>query len=195
MENCFNRIGLIVLLLYLAKPMAKAGGLSAFEEKTPYNNTLSYDGSSSYLVYFDFTSQPNLATKLVYFKSFYFYKGHIIGKADSAFFVVNEAKLQMFKFKNSEQFEKYLLENSLKPSIWTRWYDFRYDLANFKDWPLLLIGAWPFVLLLLAMFIYSLATLKKNKHKILYNAKIAYLALCIGFVLFVYLFQIFPQSI
>lgn len=194
MEKCFKGL-LFVIVLCLTNMLAKAGGLSAFEEKTPYNNTLSYDGSGSHWAYFDFTSRPNLATKLVYFKEFYFYKGHIIGKADSLFFVVNEAEPEMAEFKNKAQFEKYLREHSLKPLVWTRWYDFKYDLANFKDWPFHLIAAWPFVLALLALLVYSLATLKNNKHKMLYSAKIAYMVLCIGFVLFVYLFQIFPQSI
>lgn len=182
--------------------IAQAGGLSAFEEKTPYQNNLSYDGSSASLVYFSFADKEGftddtLQKKLgvAYFKNFYFYKGYVVGSADTVFFVINEAKPAIIKFKSRPKFEIYLRDNNLKPLIWTRSYDFKYDLANFKDWPFIVLFSWPFILLLVILFLYSLATLKKNKHKILYTVKSAYLILCIAFVLFAYLFQIFPQSI
>ncbi|KQC02797.1 hypothetical protein [Pedobacter sp. Hv1] len=201
MKDSLKKIGCVLIVLLYFKQQSMAGGYAAFEERTPYHNLLVYDGSSSYLVYLEY-SDSNSSTignsntkENAYFKQFYFYKGYIVGRADSLFFVANERKPTVLKFTDSVKFEAFLIKNNLKPKLWTRWYDHYYDEANFKYLLLFAFFLFPITLLIISLYLYCFVNVLKGKKVKFYKAKMFYLIALPSFILFVYLFQTFPQSI
>lgn len=201
MKNNFKKIGLLLIILLCFQQLAIAGGYAAFEEETPYHNHLVYDGSSSHLVCLEY-SDNNLSTVgypntivTACFKQFYFYKGYIIGRTDSLFIVANERKPAVLKFTDSVKFEAFLIKNNLKPKLWTRWYDHYYDEANFKYILFFAFFLFPITLPIIFLYGYCLVHILKGKKAKFYKVKIAYLIALPSLILFIYLFQAFPQSI
>ena len=189
-----------VLLFFFLPTFLLAGGLSSFQESTPYNNTLYYDGSAGSPVTFMFGATSGASDTLsiqatqTAFSDFYFYKGHIIAETDTSFTVINEKVPAINFFDDQASFDTYLDANNLRPKIWTRWYNKNYDEANFKTLGFAAFYFFPISLVIIGLAIYFAISIRKTRNRTYKVFKKVYLTVLIAFVAFVCLFQMFPQS-
>lgn len=191
-----------LILLLISLPFAiLAGGLSSFQEPTPYGNTVYYDGSAGAPITFHFgeTSKASDTLSLkaagTAFSDFYFYKGFLIAETDTTGTIINERDPEILFFKDKRLFSNYLNTHNLKPKIWTRWYNKNYDQANFKSFVFLAFFFFPVTLVLIGLAIYFLVSLKKTKTTGYKTFKKIYLIALITVAGLIFLLQTFPQSI
>jgi hypothetical protein len=111
---------LLFLPLFLTTLGCFAGGLSAWQEETPYGHTIYHDGSAGGWVCL------SIVTNSICFQHFYFYKGHTVAYSDSSYFIINERKETVQKFTNEQQWLEAIQQQNLKP-IFKREYNSDYS--------------------------------------------------------------------
>ncbi len=93
-------------------------------------------------------------TQLDHVNQWYFYKDHIIGKANE-YFIINEWSNVLQLFQKEEDWQAAIDQQHLRPKLWTRWY--MYEWHFFSDNLLFaLILAFPLTLTLLGLFLWNL---------------------------------------
>ena len=193
-------ISLIALLLFFLPFNSLAGGLSSFQERTPYDNTLYYDGSAGSPVTFMFGATSRASDMIskqatqTAFSDFYFYKGYVIAETDTSFTVINEKQPGIHLFNDQASFDAFLDANNLRPKIWTRWYNKNYDEANFKSLSFMVFYYFPISLVIIGLAIYFTISIRKTRNNAYKSFKKVYLIGLVAFIVFTYLLQIFPQS-
>ncbi|WP_313376760.1 hypothetical protein [Chishuiella sp.] len=116
-----------------------AGGLSAWNEVTPYGHEMYHDGTSSGRI------TLSLDSTSVSFKNFYFYKGYTIAKSDSLFLIINEKTQKVQKFTNEKKWKTQLKQKKLVP-FFQRDYDSNYSSAFGSGFIFLILVPYPFFL-------------------------------------------------
>ncbi|MFB6456786.1 hypothetical protein ACE38W_16055 [Chitinophaga sp. Hz27] len=114
----------LILLTFLAPLSCMAGGLSAWEEETPYHHTLSHDGESTGWV------MLSMDTTTLSFQHFYFYKGYIVASADSSQFIINEKTMTVQQFADVNKWQQAIAAQHLNP-LWKREFDDCYGTDKF----------------------------------------------------------------
>lgn len=152
-----------IVLFVAFSNMCYAGGLSAWEDATPYGNKLYYDGGSERLVEF------TLKEKEVWFKEFYFYKNYTVAKGDAAFYIIDEKKDKIEVFHNKQDFEKALKERELNPFFIVRWYDDNY--GSDKFWIPFSLVLFPFPFLMPILWLICLISLFRQSDKMVFLKK------------------------
>ncbi|GAA4333717.1 hypothetical protein GCM10023184_27090 [Flaviaesturariibacter amylovorans] len=71
----------------------------------------------------------------------YFYKGHVVGRLVSGYFVANERSGEIRGFEEEQYWKEYLAERDLVPKYWTRWHTGNWRWLDDYAFALLLIGA------------------------------------------------------
>ncbi|WP_133551481.1 hypothetical protein [Pedobacter duraquae] len=200
LTSFMSLINLTTLVLFFLPTSLLAGGLSSFQERTPYDNTVYYDGSAGSPVTFMFgaTSRASEAISKqatqTAFSDFYFYKGYVIAETDTSFTVINEKQPSVNFFNDQSSFDAYLDANNLRPKIWTRWYNKNYDEANFKPLSFMAFYYFPVSIFIIGLTIYFTISIRKTKNNAYKSFKKVYLIGLVVFIAFVYFLQVFPQS-
>lgn len=140
-----NRYFFVLLLLLNMVSLAFAGGMSAWQEKTPYGHDIEHDGTAGGWICMQ------IDTNSVCFQHFYFYKGHTIAESKSEFFIINEKTERIQKFTNQEQWRKAVIVQKLVP-LWKREYNDNYGIDKFAGAILLILVPIPLFLPLLWLF-------------------------------------------
>lgn len=139
------------ILLFLAGTVRSfAGGLSFWQERTPYGHTIEHDGGAGGWVCL------SLDTSSVCFQQFYFYKGHTIARTDSAFFIINEKEQIIQRFTNKALWQKAIAAQGLEP-FWKREYNDNYGID--KIWMPFCFVFFPFPFLLPLLWLFCLISL------------------------------------
>jgi hypothetical protein len=119
-----------------------AGGLSAWQEDTPYGHSMDHDGMAGGWIYMQ------IDTTSVGFQQFYFYKGYTIAHSDSAFYIIDEKANHIQKFNSNAQWQKAIAEQNLKPLL-KREYNSSYGIDKVLGPVFLLMAPFPLLLPLL----------------------------------------------
>ncbi|MFC4211841.1 hypothetical protein ACFOWA_11645 [Pedobacter lithocola] len=130
---------------FLSSLTCSAGGLSAWQEDTPYDHKIDHDGTSGGWVCLA------LDTTSVCFKEFYFYKGCTIAKSDSLYYIINERKATVQQFNNQKNWLKAIKAQNLEP-FFKREFNSDYSSA-FGDGLFFFIVFFPFPFLLPIMWL------------------------------------------
>lgn len=191
-----RKYSLFVVLLFCCIFHGYAGGLSSFEERTPFGNRLYYDGTATGTVWFFFSpSASSNENDGLSFNRFYFYKNFLIAESKNTYYIIDERQRNYKRYADRLLFEEALKHHRLKPRIRTRWYDHHYDEANLKWIYFMAIIMFPLTIVIAGMYlysIYSLAIQRSKKFKIL---KKTYLLTISIFMFVLFVIQTFPQSI
>lgn len=102
---------LIFIFQFFSGQQAKAGGFSAWTEKTPYGAEMYHDGTSDGIIVLSLDSQS------VAFKHFYFYKGHVVARSDSYFFIINEKTQDVQIYRSEAIWKTKIDEQNLVPFL------------------------------------------------------------------------------
>lgn len=137
---------ILLLALMLTSLNSFAGGLSAWQEDTPYGYKIDHDGTAEGWVCL------SLDTTSVCFKEFYFYKGYTISQSDSLYYIINERKETVQKFSNEKEFLQQIKAQNLEP-FFKREFNSNYSSA-FGDglFFMILLVPIPFLIPLLWLF-------------------------------------------
>jgi hypothetical protein len=141
----------LFVLLLLCSLNTFAGGLSSWEERTPYGHKIDHDGSAGGWVCL------SMSTNSVCFQQFYFYKGYTIAHSDSLYFIINEDKETVQEFKNEKQWRQAIDQQNLKP-IFKREYNADYS-SIFGDGIFFFIVFFPVPLLMPLLWLFCLISL------------------------------------
>ncbi|NIG55737.1 hypothetical protein [Chitinophaga sp. Cy-1792] len=114
----------LLLLLFMIPGRCLAGGLSAWEEDTPFHNILAHDGVTVGWV------TLTMDTTSLSFKHFYFYKGFIVASADSSYYIIDEEKKTIQEFGDQDKWQQAIKAQHLNP-LWKREYDDCYGTDKF----------------------------------------------------------------
>lgn len=164
---------------------SNAGGLSAWQEDTPYGHKIDHDGSAGGWVCLA------IDTNSLCFKHFYFYKGHTIASSDSLYFIINERNETVQQFTNEKNWQNAIKQQGLKP-LFKREYNANYS-SIFGDGIFFVIVFFPIPLLMPIIWIACVISLafpwkwakKTRKH---------YAWIYPSIILLMVLYSIFPQS-
>jgi hypothetical protein len=179
------KISIYLFMLGAFSNTCFAGGLSAWEDDTPYGNKLYHDGEADKLV------ELTIDSSSVWFKEFYFYKNYIIAKTEGTFYIINERTNAIDEFHNELVFKKALAENELNPVFITRWYDENYGIDKF--WFPFSMILLPFPFLMPIIWMISLVSLLRKLNKMLLLRKIIVWGYPIIVVLVLIIYNL-PQS-
>ncbi|MBS7256304.1 hypothetical protein [Flavobacterium branchiicola] len=162
-----------------------AGGISSWEDVTPYGNRLYHDGENDELV------ELTVNNLNIWFKEFYFYKRHIVAIEKGTFFIINEKTNKVEEFHNEQAFKKALKEKKLIPVLITRWHDENYGIDKF--WVPFLMVLLPLPFLMPIIWLFCLISLLRKTNKKLFLKKMV----TVGYpaiVVLVLIIYNFPQS-
>jgi hypothetical protein len=179
------RISIRLFMLLAFSNVCFAGGISVWEDVTPYGNKLYHDGGNDKLV------ELTVNDSHIWFKEFYFYKKHVIAREDGTFFIINEKTNAIDKFHNELDFKKALEEKKLTPVFITRWYNENYGTDKF--WIPFLMVLLPFPFLMPIIWLICLISLFRKSGKKFFLKKLV----SIGYpaiVVLVLIIYNFPQS-
>jgi hypothetical protein len=174
---------IIYYILVLFGSCVTPGNVDAhWKEITPYQYIVYYSGNSIDLHEADYGYiwVHNI-------KKWYYYKNHIIGESAEYYFVFNELTKELRCFALEQEWELFLGKRYLTPKIWTRWYMGEYTWAGTAFLVLLSIPCY----LLISEYIN-----KKLREDIFDWSKTSVKgsAICIIYLLILYLLELFPQS-
>lgn len=176
----------LLLVLLLVSHYLFAGGLSAWQEDTPYGHKINHDGAAGGWVCL------SMDTASVCFQQFYFYKGHTVAQSDSLYFIIDEQKETVQEFQNKGQWQQAINEQNLNP-IFKRTYNANYS-SIFGDGIFFFIVFFPVPLLLPILWLFCLVSLAFSwKWGRGFRKHYAWIYPSIIFVMMMY--SLFPQSI
>lgn len=176
---------LLFFIFFIAASNCFAGGLSAWEEKTPYGHSIYHDGTAGGWVCL------SMDTTSTCFQHFYFYKGHTIAHSDSLYFIINEGKETVQEFNNEQQWLQAIKQQNLKP-LFKRAYNSNYS-SIFGDGIFFFIIFFPIPLLLPIIWLFCLISLAFSwKWAKGFRKHYAWVYPSIVFIMIMY--SIFPQS-
>lgn len=141
----------LIILLVLCSLNSFAGGLSAWQEDTPYGHKIDHDGTAGGWVCL------SIDTTSVCFQQFYFYKGHTVAHSDSLYFIINERKETVQEFNNKAKWQLAIEQQNLNP-IFKREYNSNYS-SIFGDGILFFIVFFPVPLLMPILWLCCLISL------------------------------------
>ncbi|MBV7530848.1 hypothetical protein [Chitinophaga sp. sic0106] len=141
---------LLALFALLLTATAFAGGMSAWEEKTPKGNTIYHDGTAGGWI------TLTMDTTEVMFRHFYFYKGCTIATDDSLHYIINENNNTVQRFDNEAAWKAAIKAQHLNP-LWKREYNDSYGTDKFGH--ILLLIFFPIPLLLPILWLVCLISL------------------------------------
>jgi len=142
---------LFFLVLFLITLSCYAGGLSAWQEETPYGHTIDHDGSAGGWVCL------SMGKNSACFQHFYFYKGHTVAHSDSLYFIINERKEIVQEFKSELAWRRAIKDQNLKP-LFKREYNSDYS-SIFGDGIFFFIVFFPIPLLMPILWLCCLISL------------------------------------
>ncbi|SET56378.1 hypothetical protein [Hymenobacter actinosclerus] len=181
---------LYVLLFWLLTGIctgnASAGGLSAWQESTPYGHRLDHDGSAGGWI------TMTLDTTVVEFQHFYFYRQHTIADSRSGYLIINEASEQVQRFSSEAEWHQQLARQKLVP-LWKRAYNANYS-GIFGDGTFFFLVFFPFPLLVPLLWLACLMSLPffgRKLYRLRRTISWLYPAICLVAVLL----SVFPQSL
>ncbi|MBV8252018.1 MAG: hypothetical protein JO154_05370 [Chitinophaga sp.] len=174
------------LFLFLLIPFRSfAGGLSAWEEMTPYNNTIAHDGTSGGWI------TLTMDTTTVSFKHFYFYRGYIVASADSLQYIINEKTKSIQQFTDVNAWQQAIAQQHLDP-LWKREFDDCYGTDKFGR--ILLLLLFPIPLLVPILWLICLISLLFPTRKLI-KIRRHFSWIYPAIVVLVILYDTLPQSI
>ncbi|MCZ4244128.1 hypothetical protein [Pedobacter punctiformis] len=140
----------MMLLFWFAPFKSFAGGLSAWQEETPYGHEIEHDGTEGGWI------RMQLDSTSITFQNFYFYKHYTVAYSDAEFYIVNEKTAVVQRFVNKQQWESALNKQDLEP-FWKREYNDNYGVD--KAWAPLLLIFLPFPFLLPVLWLICVISL------------------------------------
>lgn len=160
-------------------------GLGDWSHETPGANLIMDPGDGNLLRLKNGTDIHDL-------KSWYIYKGHIVGTTFEDYIIVVESTGQVSRFANKNSWKNYIHQHDLKPAVWTRWYS-----DNWVDYDLLLI--WLIFLFYISkpVIIFFLWILYQSGRYKYFNIRKPYTKVVLTVLLtlgFVILLDFYPQS-
>ena len=176
----------LLILLVLCSLSAFAGGLSAWQEETPYGHKIDHDGTAGGWVCL------SMDTTSVCFQQFYFYKGHTVAHSDSLYYIIDEEKETLQTFKNKDQWIRAIEKQNLDPA-WKREYNANYS-SIFGDGILFFIVFFPVPLILPIFWLSCLISLA-FPFKWAKGFRKHFSWIYPGLIFLMIIYSIFPQSI
>ena len=191
-------ITVLVFLLTTAKSFAL--GIGEWENTTPGGNRIVHDQwSDTITLYLNYGFVHQIAG----LSRWYFYKDHIIGEYNNGgkyYFIVDEDDGHVDTFHTRQEWQKYISDNSLNPSMWTRWYSWEWQISP-DDKEMMLwvdVGLGLGIALPIALVIYSYKA-PKNKNfrfrKLYFKTTLIAIGILIIFTVIGFILAAWPQSI
>ena len=149
-EAHLNRLYLVIMVFFAVSTSAFAGGLSAWQEDTPYGHSIYHDGTSGGWI------EMRIDTINIEFQHFYFYKGFTVAESDSSYFIIDEKNEQVEKFTDKAMWQRAIANKKLEPTF-KRTYSSAYGVD--KEWDPLLLFLLPIPLLLPILWLFCLISL------------------------------------
>ncbi|MDR2223018.1 MAG: hypothetical protein LBE34_09795 [Flavobacteriaceae bacterium] len=183
---------LYLLLLILFPIRGFCGGLSAWTEQTPYNNSLYYPGTGNQI-----TFSSNQINQEVNFTHFYFYHGYIIAQnEEEGFYLINEKENTIQSFTEQQAWKQEIKEKGLNPLL-KRLYDSDYSsfFGTNMELGILVLLFFPFPFLFPILWIIALITIFFKKQQKRRSFRKVFIILYPSILLVLYLLFLFPQSL
>jgi hypothetical protein len=117
-DNLALKQCLFLLFLSLYSNVLLAGGMSAWEEKTPHGNRLSFDGYSPVIIEFYYSEYQQNIEYPVSFNKFFFDKNYIVASADSVYYIINEVNPAITIISDSIQLKRAMDKLGIKEHPW-----------------------------------------------------------------------------
>jgi hypothetical protein len=119
------------LTLCFSQMVGKCSNYGSWCQETKFGNEICKEkGTNGYFISLrckDYEKDSKNEPPVTDINKWYFYKNHIIGEALEKdlkrFFIFNEVDCQSQIFLTPKDFNARLMEEGLKPMIWTRWYE------------------------------------------------------------------------
>lgn len=150
------RILLTIFLLTFAHLSYARVGMGETTFKTPYGHEISdcdpYKETPVLIGY---------ENKIKSLKEWYFYKGHIVGKGQSYYFIFNEYKDYLQYFESETEWQSAIKQQSLSP-FYIRWLDITDSIDNLF---LIILFASPILIIFLIVVIWTVVDYRLWRNK------------------------------